>query len=184
MCCPFTLCTADDTHFTRGQKINNRSLRSVSKDTYNISRLITYIVCQECNNCTSCNIYIKLNSKITKNYGKKWNSNMISKMNLKSFCRFYKLIMIIRFGSWNKWERIYTHGQFQRKSTGKEKVTSLWRWRLRISRLITYIVCQECNNCTSCKIYIKLNSKITKNETKTTWEWLLIYTTWYITLIK
>jgi hypothetical protein len=25
MCCPFTLCTADDTHFIRWQKINNRS---------------------------------------------------------------------------------------------------------------------------------------------------------------
>ena len=33
MCCPFTLCTADDTHFTRWQKINNRSLWSLSKDT-------------------------------------------------------------------------------------------------------------------------------------------------------
>ena len=33
MCCPFTLCTADYTHFTRWQKINNRSLWPSSKDT-------------------------------------------------------------------------------------------------------------------------------------------------------
>ena len=52
-------------------------------------------------------------------------------MNLKSFCRFCKLIMLIRFGSWNKWERIYTHDQFKRQSTDKEQVTSLWRWRLQ-----------------------------------------------------
>ena len=37
-----------------------------------------------------------------------------------------------------------------------------------ISCLKNNFVCQECNNCTSCKIYIKLDSKIIKNETKTT----------------
>ena len=35
-----------------------------------------------------------------------------------------------------------------------------------ISCLENNFVCQECNNCTSCKIYIKLESKITKNEAK------------------